>query len=53
MKKTEFKICCGKESGYDVYRVVWTDGERFFVKWKNKLIDVTDDKDYFRNRLFV
>lgn len=47
MKRTEFEICCGKKGGYDVYRTVMTDGEKYFVKWSGKLIDVTNDKSEF------
>ena len=45
MRRTEWEICCGKKGGYDVYRVVLTDGERYFVKWNGTLVDVTEDKD--------
>lgn len=43
MKKTNYKVCVGKQNGYDIYRIVLTDGNRFFVKWNNKIIDVTQD----------
>lgn len=47
MNKTDYKLCVGKKSGYDVYRAVVTDGNRFFVKYNGELLDVTEDKDYF------
>lgn len=47
MKRTDYKLCCGKQSGYDVYRVVFEKDGRFFVKWNNELIDVTNDRKYF------
>ena len=47
MKKTEYAVCCGTKGRYGtpVYRVVFTDGNRLFVKWNGKLIDVTNDED--------
>lgn len=47
MKRTGYKVCCGKKNGYDVYRSVMTDGNRYFVKWGGKLVDVTNDKQNF------
>lgn len=50
MKKTEYKLCCGKQNGYDVYRIVFEKDGRYFVKWNNKVIDVTDNKKEFIRR---
>lgn len=36
-----------KQNGYDVYRVVYENDNKFFVKWNNQLIDVTNDKKIF------
>lgn len=47
MKRTEWKVCCGKENLIDVYRRVLTNGSRYFVKWHGKIIDVTEDKASF------
>ena len=47
MKKTNYKLCVGKQNGYDVYRVVYENDNKFFVKWNNQLIDVTNDEKYF------
>lgn len=47
MRKTGYVICVGKKNGYDEYRTVMTDGKRYYVNYKKKLIDVTDDKNKF------
>ena len=51
MKRTDYKVCCGTKAGYAVYRAVITDGERYFVKWNGKHIDVSKDirlRNYIR-----
>ncbi len=52
MKKTDYMICCGKSGKYgtNVYRSVVTDGERYFIKWNGKIIDVTED---IRNHNYI
>lgn len=47
MKQTDYKLCCGKKNGYDEYRVVLEKDGRYFVKWNNKIIDVTENKKDF------
>ena len=43
MKRTDYLCCVGKKNGYDEYRTIVTDGERFFVNYKKQLIDVTEE----------
>ena len=43
MKKTNMLICVGKKNGYDIYRVVFKNGEHYFIKYKNCLINVDTD----------
>ena len=45
MKRTDMMVACGQEGKYGttVYRCVITDGERYFVRWNGKLVDVTED----------
>lgn len=50
MTRTEYEVCCGKKNGYDVYRSVLTDGKRFYARWNNQLVDVTDDSRSFRRK---
>ena len=50
MTRTQYKLCCGKINGYDVYRVVMKRGDRYFVKWNHKVVDVTADKEKFTYR---
>lgn len=48
MKKTRFWFCVS-ETVYlqGIFRRVWTDGERFFVKYNGQTWDVTDKQDWF------
>lgn len=50
MKKTDYVILCGTQNGYPVYRTVMQDGDRYFIRWKGKIIDVTNDKESFRSK---
>lgn len=47
MKRTNYWILCGTEGkyGYAVYRTAMKDEKtnKYFVRWKNNLIDVTED----------
>ena len=44
MKRTDMRVCVGKDGqGYDIWRVVLTDGTDYFVKWKNRIINVNED----------
>lgn len=45
MKKTEYKVYCGRKGRYgdSDYRTVFSDGERFFVRIRGNLYDVTED----------
>lgn len=45
MKRTDMMVCVGKRNGYDVWRVVFTTGGHFYVKWKKQLICVDKDID--------
>lgn len=47
MKRTNYKLCCGKKNGYDVYRSVYEKDGKFFVKWNGTIIDVTEDRSSF------
>lgn len=47
MTRTRYKLCCGKRNGYDVYRTVMKQGDRYFIKWNQKFVDVTADKMKF------
>lgn len=53
MKNTKEKICVGKQNGYDVYRTVWEDEGRYFVKTNNQLIEVykVDYRFYFKHQI--
>ncbi len=43
MRKTDKMVCVGKKSGYDVWRVVFEQNNRYYVKWNKQIIDVTKD----------
>ena len=48
MKKTKYRfIVTTTIYLLPVYRRVWTDGERFFIKYNGKLFDMTDRQDEF------
>lgn len=50
MKRTEYELCCGTRNGYPVYRTVFEKDGRYFVKWNNQIIDVTNDKNDFERK---
>lgn len=50
MRKTNKSVLVCMTSTRPIYRRVFTDGEHFFVKWHNKLINV--DKD-IKNRNYI
>ena len=43
MKKTNMKLCVGKQNGYDVYRVVFEKDGHYFVKWGGEIFNVDVD----------
>jgi len=50
MKRTDYVILCGTQNGYPVYRTVMKDGDRYFIRWNGKILDVTNDKKSFRSK---
>ena len=48
MEKTEYVFCVGKKDNADVYLTVFTSKGRYFVKWRNELVDVTSERESFR-----
>lgn len=42
MKKTDMTVCVRDNKGYGVCRVVYKNGEHYYVKVDNKLVNVDE-----------
>lgn len=45
MKRTDYKVAVAQTSRYTVWRSVFQDGCKYYIKWNGRQIDVTEDID--------
>lgn len=51
MKRTQYKFLVSITNTVPVYRRVWENNGRFFVKYNGKWNDITDKRNDFRSEL--